>query len=421
MFRKNIILIFILGFLFLSAQPAYLQGAEATDLDSLIEEALQNNPRVKAAYNKWHAARYKAKHVSALPDPMGRYVYFGESVETRVGPQENKYGFSQTAPFPLKLYLKGKAELKHSDMLKEEYESTKRELVKEIKFVYYDIFWLDKAINILDGEKAILENLEKVARVQFETNRAPQQDAIKAGVEISKIIDKTYLIQQQRRSKTAMINSLLNRPIKTPLGKTENIKFRIFKHSLDELHGLASKHRQELVAANLDVERAGYEKSLSQLNFIPDFTFGFDYIDIGSGSTISANDGKDAWSATFAINIPLWLDKQYAEIMEKQSALKAARHSAEDVANRVTYEIEDIYFKITTYGDIVTLYKTTLIPQTEQSFEAARIGYETGKVDFLNWLESERVLLQTRLAYYKAIVDYEKSIAYLERVVGTDL
>ena len=85
------------------------------------------------------------------------------------------------------------------------------------------------------------------------------------------------------------------------------------------------------------------------------------------------------------------------------------------------YEVEDLYFKITTYRDIVLLYKTALVPQAEQAFEAARTGYETGKVDFLNWLDAERILLQTRLAHYKTIVDYQKSIAYLERVVGRDL
>ena len=89
--------------------------------------------------------------------------------------------------------------------------------------------------------------------------------------------------------------------------------------------------------------------------------------------------------------------------------------------NSVAYEIEDIYFKLQPYPDIFSFYKTALMPQTAQSFEAARTGYETGNVDFLDWLDSERVLLQTRLAYYKAIVDYEKSIAYLERVLGTDL
>ena len=78
-------------------------------------------------------------------------------------------------------------------------------------------------------------------------------------------------------------------------------------------------------------------------------------------------------------------------------------------------------FKIKTYADIISLYKTALLPQAEQSFDAAKTGYETGKIDFLNWLDAERMLLQIRLAYYKSMVDYEKSIAYLERVVGKDL
>ena len=85
------------------------------------------------------------------------------------------------------------------------------------------------------------------------------------------------------------------------------------------------------------------------------------------------------------------------------------------------YEVEDTFYKIITYKDIISLYKTALLPQTKQAYQAAKTSYETGKVDFLNWLDAERILLQTRLAYYKAIIDYQKSFAYLERIIGKDL
>lgn len=415
---------FAIALLFLFVAPVkygYAQEAKIVSLNILIEEALENNPGIRSTYNKWLAAKYRVKNVSALPDPMGKYTYIGESVETRVGPQEYKYGVSQAVPFPLKLYYKGKSALRYADMLKEEYEASKRELIKEVEFVYYDLFWLDKAIEIINEEKNILESLEKVARVKFETGDTTQQDTIKAGVEISKTIDKILIVEQQRRSKAAMMNNLLSRHRALPLGRVEDIKLKDFDYTLDRLHEIASKSRQELIRSNLNIERAKYEKSLSQLNFIPDFTFGFDYISVGSGTTLRQNDGSDAWMTTFGLTIPIWVDKQYAEIKEKDSSLKAARDSYEDVENMVTYEIEDVYFKIKTYKDIVSLYKTALMPQTRQAFEAARTGYETGEVDFLNWLDSERILLQTRLAYYKAIVDYEKSISYIKRVVGTDL
>jgi len=95
--------------------------------------------------------------------------------------------------------------------------------------------------------------------------------------------------------------------------------------------------------------------------------------------------------------------------------------SYDNLRNNVIYEVEDLYFKISAYRDIILLYESALMPQAQQSFEAAKTAYETGRVDFLNWLDSERVLLQTRLAYYKSIVDYQKSIAYLERVIGREI
>lgn len=399
----------------------YLYAEETITLDSLIDEALNNNPAIQAAYNEWKAAEYKIKHVKGLPDPMASYAYFGENVETRVGPQENKYGVSQKIPFPGKLSLKGKAQAKHAGMLKEQYEATRREVIKNIEFVYYDLFWVDKAIKITEEEKTIIESLEKVAQRKYESNLTPQQDVIKAQVELSKLIDKLFLLRQNRKSLAAKMNSLLDRPRGTKLGIVSNVEPAEFKYELDDLHRIAGESRQELLAAGLNIERAKYERSLARLDYFPDFTFGVDYIEVGGGSTIQSNDGDDAWMGKVAINVPIWFGKLNAQVKEKKARLESSKKNYENIENRVDYEVEDLYFKITAYKDIISLYKTALVPQAEQAFEAARIGYETARVDFLNWLDAERVLLQTRLAYYKAIVDYQKSIAYLERVVGRDL
>ncbi|MFH1594615.1 MAG: TolC family protein [Candidatus Omnitrophota bacterium] len=405
----------------LHAACAYSEEGMGTRLGSLIDEALLNNPKVKAEYDKYSAKRSEAIQVGALPDPKLSYSYFGESVETRVGPQENKYGASQTIPFPGKLILKRQAVKKEAAILKERYEAQKRELEKNVRFTYYDIFWMDRAIDITQQEKSIIDNLEKVAKKKYETAMSPQQDVIKAQVEISKLIDKLFMLKAHRKSLEAKMNSLLSRPKATPFDKVQEIDIEEFDYSLADLHKMAGRTRHELIAANLDIERAEYQRSLANLDFLPDFSFGFDYIDVGDGKTMQADDGKDAWMTTFTVSVPIWLDKQVAGVEEKQAVLRSSKSNYEDIKNTVIYEVEDIYYKIIAYRDIVGLYETALVPQTEQAFEASRTAYEAGKVDFLNWLDAERVLLQTKLAYYKSIVDYEKSIAYLERVVGQDL
>jgi outer membrane protein TolC len=67
------------------------------------------------------------------------------------------------------------------------------------------------------------------------------------------------------------------------------------------------------------------------------------------------------------------------------------------------------------------VYQNGVLPQAEQSLEAARIGYQAGKVDFLNLIDSERTLLDLRLEYFGALVQFWQSVTQLERTVGKEL
>ena len=415
--KISVVLINVLGVLILPrcvfAQPA--------SLEDLLKEAIDHNPRVQAAYQQWQAAEHKVAIVKSLPDPMASYGYFGESVETRVGPQKQKFGLSQKVPFPGKLGLQAKAQTKRAEMMKEKYEAAKQDIIKNVKFVYYDLFWVDKAVQITKEEKAILENLEQVARKKYEIDLAAQQDALKAQVELTKLTNKLYLLGQNRESLAAKMNSLLNRDKDTPIGTVSDVDPALFNTPLEDLLKTAKASRQELKASRLAVEKAKYETSLARMDSLPDFTVGMDYIDTGSGTTTRSDDGKDAWMAMVSVNLPFWFNKKVSEVKEKKAELAAANSSAVDMENEVVYEVKDLYFKIMTYQDTISLYKNALIPQSDQAFDAARLGYESGKVDFLNWLDAERNTLQTRLAYYQSITDYLKSVAYLQRVVGHDL
>ncbi len=389
-------------------------------LDVFIEEATQNNPKIQEAFHAWKASEYKTKHVRSLDDPMAIYGKFGEEVQTRVGPQEQKFGVSQKIPFPGKRSLKGKAQAKHAAMLKEKYEATKQEIIKDVKFSYFDLFWVDQALEINEEEKSILERVEKVAQRKYESNQVPQQDVIKVQVELSKIIQKLFLLKQNRQSIVVKLNTLLNRSYGFEISRILTVDDVSFDYELDDLMAHVKNTRQELLAAHLSVEKAGYEKSLAKMAYLPDFIFGAEYIEIGGGSTALSNDGDDAWMGMVSVNVPIWFGKLKAQVKEKEEALFAEQKNKEDVESRVAFEVQDIYFKIKTYQDIVLLYETALIPQAQQAFDASQTGFETGSISFLDWLDTERTSLQTRLAYYKVITDYHKSIAYLQRVLGGD-
>ncbi|NCP08893.1 hypothetical protein GW860_08350, partial [bacterium] len=99
---------------------ALLPRARAEDLkprlpiiDNYIAQAIEGNNDLKAAEDAWKAASDRARQVGVPPDPRFTYGYYIRPVETRTGPQRQRFGLSQTLPWFGKLSLKEGFALRH--------------------------------------------------------------------------------------------------------------------------------------------------------------------------------------------------------------------------------------------------------------------------------------------------------------------
>lgn len=422
--RKNVIAKFLTGFiclLMVSSGYAYSEESEVVALDALIDEAAKNNPQIQAAYNDWQAAKEKIPQARSLPDPMFGYTYFGESIETRDGPQENVYHLSQKFPAFGKLYLRAEAAARQAKVAEEQYYATEREITAQVKKTYYELYWVHETIEITEEIKELLNKFEKIAQIKYTTGKGGLQNVFRAQVEISKLMDKLLVLEQLRTTVVARLNTLMNRSPETPLGRPEDFELSKSPQQIDELYRLGEKNRQEVRAANFAVEKAEVAYKLAKKEYLPDFTTGLKYIDIGPGTAMSPNSGQDAWMTTLTINLPIWGSRLRAGVDEAQANLAASSNRLQDMKNMASFQIKDAYFKLVTARDIIELYRDALIPRAEQSLKSTEAGYETGTTTFLDLLDSERALLAIKIGYYRVIADYEKNLADLERAVGIDL
>jgi len=85
------------------------------------------------------------------------------------------------------------------------------------------------------------------------------------------------------------------------------------------------------------------------------------------------------------------------------------------------FEIKDRYFRINTAQRQIILYEESLIPRAEQSLRVSEESYKVDKTDFLNLIDSQRMLLHFQLAYERALTDFQQNLARLEEAVGANL
>ncbi len=390
-------------------------------LSEIISEALEQNPMIKAAYGEWQAALEKIPQAKSLPDPMVGYSHFVQSIETRIGPQRNKFSVSQKIPFFGKLSLKGKIAERGASVLEEQYNKIISDILLRVKLAYYSLYWFDNVVRISQEEKEVLKRLSRIAQKKYETGMANQQDVLKAQLEISKVDDKILNLVQGRKAVEAQLNTLLNRSPDYIFGEVEEPETAPFNIEKAILYQMAEEGRPELRRAHRLIEKNEESLKLSKRNYYPDFKLMLDYIDIGGGTTTHPRDGGNAWMGSIGINIPIWRKKLHAAKAEATLNLKASQERYTDIKNDTLSRVNELYHEVKTDEEQIELYRYSLLPQAEQAFKASEVGYLAGKVDFLNLLDSERMVLMIKTGYHKAIADFGKSRARLERVIGRDL
>ena len=386
-------------------------------LPELIHEVLARNPELVAARKQWEAATHRITQARSLEDPILSLQFWNSPQSFNVTRSDNTIiGFSQSFPFPGKRALKGDVASRSADMTEQAVRAKERELVTRLKQAYYDLFLVQKAVQIHHEQVELLRQFVEIANAKFRAGKGSQADVLKAQVELSLLFQHRPVLEQRRETAEAMLNTLLDRDPASPLGIAQEPSQLPLDQPVDDLHSLALNDRPEIKAAELDVQRNEQSHALAQRQYYPDFNVAFQRF-----QNYQADNGFGAYVA-MSIPFAFWTKPKYdAGVQEAAAAVAVARAQQQTAENMTRFQINDLLAKLKATDQVATLYRTTILPQAEQSLEAARIGYRAGKAGFLDLIDTQRAWRGFQLEYFKALVDRQYRLAELEQVVGITL
>ena len=386
-------------------------------LPELIQEVLARNPELAATRKQWEAATSRIAQVRSLDDPILSLQLWNVPQPFNVARTENHiFGLSQNLPFPGKLGLKGEVASRSADMTEQAVHAKERELVARLKQVYYDLFLAQKTIQIHHEQVELLRQFFEIANAKFRAGKGSQADVLKAQVELSLLQQQLPLLEQRRKTAGAMLNTLIDRNPASPLGLVQEPSQLPIEQPLDDLHTFALNDRPELKAAELDVQRSEQSRALAQRQYYPDFN-----VAVQRFQNYQATDGFGAYVA-MSIPFTFWTKPKYdAGVQEAAAAVAVAQAQQHNLENMTRFQVNDLLAKFRATDQVATLYRTTILPQAEQSLESARVGYRVGKGSFLDLIDAQRTWRGFQHEYFKSIVDRQHRLAELEQVVGITL
>ena len=124
----------------------------------------------------------------------------------------------------------------------------------------------------------------------------------------------------------------------------------------------------------------------------------------------------------FTLTIPLpFFDRNQGNVLEAIRRVEKARDEQAANESRLDSELGQTYERLKAVEMEVKTLRDELLPGAKSAFDAATTGYQLGKFGFLDAIDAQRTLFQSNQQYVKALAEFHRAVADIERLTGEPL
>jgi len=400
-------------------------NAEPLSLDHAVEIAVVNNPNLSAIQARADALAQLPSQMEALPDPRLSINLMNLPVDsfslTQEGMTQFQISFTQALPYPGKLSLKAKAATERAEAARFTIEEGTLQLKSSVKHTWWDIFYLDRALDTVEKNKKLLNQFFELAETHYKVGKGAQTDVLLAQLEVVKLTNKKIALNRQKSNANVRLNNLLNRAVETPVIISSQVDEKLMKlKSREELVIMAKKQSPALIAKQRMVESSNSAVSLARKNRMPDFMTGISY-GVRAGENMDGSSRAHLASLMFSMNLPLYSEKkQEPHVDQRNAEWMQQKYELQDKNNLTMLQVENAVINYKAASSQAKLFKELIIPQANQTVEAMMVGYQVGNNDFLTLLNSQTMLYNYQTQYWKVLSVANQALADLIAAVGEE-
>ena len=401
----------MLGFSSLAAA----QTTPRLGLDSYLAEVRAANPEIAAAAALAKIYSEKVKQAALPMDPTVQFEVMYADGALGSGAAERNILIRQEFRNPWKYRLQKGAARAESESYGSQRADKTNKVLAEAREAYYDYALLWKTERVYAENMELLKKFSRIAEARYAVNQGAQSDAIKAQVELSKALNMLITVQQEKETAQARLNTLRNKPPEAPLAEPEEAALKPAPSDYKALEAAALAGNPSLKAMAAKVKAAEQKLSLAKAEYAPDFMLSWRR----RGSDDPAMNGT--YDVSLGLTVPLWFSRTAAMGREAKAERDMAAAEYEAARNTLLLELKEATVKLNYYARLSELYSGTVLPQAEQSVKAAEAGYQAGKTDFLDLVDANRTLLETKREFYEYSAGYAGWLGRIRSLTGEGL
>ena len=389
-------------------QAAAAATAEPLSLAKAIELALEGNPEVAAAKRQWEATEGQVLQGRSRPNPELAYSLEDTRSKTRTQ--------SWQLNLPLELGGKRAARTKAAEKTREQAQAQLAELQATVRAnvaaAYFDVLTAQERLVLARDSAALAKSSTDTVSKRVAAGKVSPVEESKARVAEAGVRVELAQAASEQRNALSRLFALLGRidaPYTVLEGKAENLPS---VPSLADLQPLISS-APGVVLARIEVDRRKALTDLEQSKRVPDVT-------VSVGMQRSNETQRNV--LLFGVSVPLPVfDRNQGNLLEALKLEDKARDELQAATVRLHSEVAQARERLSTITAEVQSLQQEVLPGAKSAYDAATIGFENGKFNFLEVLDAQRTYFTAKSQYLKALGEAHRAAADIDRLLGASM
>ncbi|WP_334057660.1 TolC family protein [Polaribacter sp. P097] len=381
----------------------FVLKGNAQQLETLIDEALTNNPSIQKFELQYKRTYEKVNEVNTIPNTEFGVGYFVSEPETRTGAQRFKVSVKQMLPWFGTItfrenYVNSLADAKYEDIV-----IVKRKLLASVSQSYYNLYANQSKQKVLTENINLLNTYETLALTSVEVGKASAVDVLRLQMRQNEMQQLKDVLSQQFLAEQTNFNNLLNRENDVEVNVVDSLMipsedFDITTENL-ELH-------PELIKYDKLYQSIEQSELLNQKESSPMIGFGLDYINVAERPNMDFSDnGKDIVMPMVSVSIPIFNTKYKSQTKQNELQQKEITAQKQERLNALETLLDKaINERISARISFAT--QTKNLKQAKDAEDILIKSYETGTIDFNDVLDIQELQLKFQINQIESIKNY---------------
>ncbi len=391
-----------------ATSAATAQSSRPISLDEAIGIAVQNNGGIVSRDLDIRSATVLRRTANELPKldftaQLGQYnsVHFDQSFQV-----------SQTIPYPT--VFSARRELADAGIRSSELQRdiSELDLRRQVRSCYYRIIYHTYNRTKLQEMDSLYVSFLQAARVRYNAGDTKKMDVTTAETRRGEIIlllrQNEVLLDNAYKLLQALLNTGEAYTVMIPPSFEPLLLGALPDSSAMSGHPVIQAGYQEAVLA-------ARQQQLEKAQGLPEFTLGYTNQSLTGFQQIDGREqyfgaGRRFHAAGIGVSIPL----TYGATRARMQSLDYRRQAAESAAlqQRRQYDttLDNALREYARLLDQYGYFRDTALPNAREIIRAARLGYDTGDITYVEYLFSLQTATDTELRYLQTIQELNQSV-----------